>query len=285
VQQLALLLPAFSSRWSCRLCHTPGQFNSARVKLYGTARNKVFTENERQSTIDHYIAGWGFMLSNVVYFLLMVFWWGGPYCAPNSYEWTWTAVNAHLWVWPTTVPSRDWRTILFLGTESHQSLTFLFFLVHHLGFIMWPWNPSTSWPTPSPSSCPPPPPSTASPWTTQHLPSHHSSPLLGQPPSLTMPPTTTLPFSQSPPEHAFCTPHIFTYTGPIDSQRQRSHLSHLLLHDLRHSIQIRLRRRVPLLLLHMLLTFGPTLRPTTRRPRHLPLSTPIPTSTTPWGFP
>ena len=141
--------------------------------------------------------------------------------------------NAHLWVWPTTVPSRDWRTILFLGAESHQSLTFLFFLVHHLGFIMWPWNPSTSWPTPSPSSCPPPPPSTASPWTAQHLPSHHSSPLLGQPPSLTMPPTTTLPFSQSPPEHALCTPHIFTYTGPIDSQRQRSHLSHLLLHDLR----------------------------------------------------
>ena len=50
-------------------------------------------------------------------------------------------------------------------------------------------------------SCSAPPPSTAPPWTTQHAPSHDSSPLLGQPPpSMTMPSMPTTPFSQSPPE-------------------------------------------------------------------------------------
>ena len=68
---------------------------------------------------------------------------------------------------------------------------------------MWPWNPPTSWPTPPPSGCPAPPSSTSSPWTTQHSPPHHGSPLFGQPPSMTMPPDTTTPFSQSPPEHVF----------------------------------------------------------------------------------
>ena len=65
---------------------------------------------------------------------------------------------------------------------------------------------------------------------------------------------------------------IFTYTGPIDSLRQASHPSHLLLHNLHHSIHTLLRRRLPRLL-HMLLNFGPTLRPVTRRPPQLHLRT------------
>lgn len=81
-----------------------------------------------------------------------------------------------------------------------------------------------------------------------------------------------LPFSQSPPEHALCIPLIFTYTGPIDSLRQASHPSHLLLHNLHHSIHTLLRRRLPRLL-HVLLNFGPTLRPVTRRPPQLHLRT------------
>ena len=56
---------------------------------------------------------WGYMLSGVVHFL----WWGWTHCAPNSYELE-QPFNAHLWVWPTTVPSREYRTTLFLGTES-----------------------------------------------------------------------------------------------------------------------------------------------------------------------
>ena len=79
---------------------------------------------------------------------------------------------------------------------------FYLFLVHRLQFIMWPWNSPTSWPRPPPSSRSASPPLTSSPWTTQHVSSHHCPPLLGQPP-MTMPPTPTTPLSQSPPEHVF----------------------------------------------------------------------------------
>ena len=41
-------------------------------------------------------------------------------------------------------------------------------------------------------------------------------------------------------------PQIVTYIGPVDSLRQRSHLSRLFLHNLRHSIHTWLHRRLPL---------------------------------------
>jgi len=49
--------------------------------------------------------------------LFMVLCWGWTFRAPNSYEFE-QPFNAHVWVWPTTVPSREYRTTLFLGTES-----------------------------------------------------------------------------------------------------------------------------------------------------------------------
>ena len=125
--------------------------------------------------------------------------------------------------------------------ESHQNLKFLLSLyIDHLGFIMWPWNPPTSWPTPPSSSCPASPPTPVTPWTTQPTPAHQSSPLLGQPPpSMTMQPTPATTFSHGPPEHVFGqTILIFTYIGPTDSLHQHFHLNHLFSHNLCQSIHI-----------------------------------------------
>ena len=131
---------------------------------------------------------------------------------------------------------------------------------------MWPWNSPTSWPRPPPSSRSASPPLTSSPWTTQHVSSRHCPPLLGQPP-MTMPPTPTTPLSQSPPEHVFGHPtdHHLHWTSrqstptfppqpPFPSQPS--------------PLRMTIHRRLPLPL-HKHLNFGPTLRPTIHRQRHL----------------
>ena len=61
-------------------------------------------EEERQPMLDHYVSGWGCMLSGVVFFLLMDSWRGQTCRAPNSLELD-QLFTAHV-AWTTTVPSR-----------------------------------------------------------------------------------------------------------------------------------------------------------------------------------
>ena len=57
---------------------------------------------ERQPMLDYYISGWGYMLSDVVFFLFMVSRWGQTFCVLNSLELK-QLFTAHV-AWSTTVP-------------------------------------------------------------------------------------------------------------------------------------------------------------------------------------
>ena len=106
VKQLAVLLWAILSCRSCRWCVTLASSILLQRRCSEQPETRSFTGTERQPVLDHYISGWGYMLSGVVYFLLMVLWWGWTYRASNSSELE-QPFNDHLWVWPTTVPSRE----------------------------------------------------------------------------------------------------------------------------------------------------------------------------------
>ena len=120
-----------TSRRSCRLW-TLGPFQFCSSEAARNSRKHLFCHRDTAECIRlvvYIIRG----IRHVLFLQVWSFgiWWDWTYRVPNSFELE-QPFNAHLWVWPTTVTSREQRTTFFLGTESHFISCCCFAHVHQL---------------------------------------------------------------------------------------------------------------------------------------------------------